>query len=135
MSLERSQDTRTTTRKPLSDPMLVRCGTNWQVCYKARGSIDDRKVTAWVYGPASIFFCEVGKEDQVCDLPKPSLRPFFDDQFVHMIEELDENGTRLERLAGANDIIAANAAWQVITTNRRGILVMRDGSRVVRRRE
>lgn len=125
---------RTSIRRPLSEPMLIRSGPDWQVCYKARGTLDGRKIEAWVYGPESLFFCEVGQESEIANLPSPNKVPFFDDQFLHIIELVDRHGKREERLAGANNIVAANAAWAVILNHRGGIIQMREGSRILRRR-
>ncbi|MGR6430447.1 hypothetical protein ACU5AY_05955 [Rhizobium sp. PAMB 3174] len=38
----------------------------------------------------------------------------FDDPFTFMVEELDRNGKAVERLAGADNIIAARAAFNAL---------------------
>lgn len=114
--------------------MLVQHAGEWQVCYQARGRLDGKPVTAWVYGPDSIFFCVAGQETMRCELPEPGAVPFFDDQFVNTIEEVNGQGRRMQRLAGANNIIAAHAAWQVLLTHSTGNLIMRDGASLIRER-
>lgn len=48
------------TRTPLTGDVLICFQGRWQVCYQARGRIDERRITAWVYSKESRFFCEVG---------------------------------------------------------------------------
>ncbi|MCZ7488154.1 hypothetical protein [Rhizobium rhizogenes] len=120
-------------RKPISGEMLVCAGGRWQVCYQARGKIEDRKTTAWVYGPDSRFFCEAGKEDYLTNLPLPDETPFFDDQFNFALEEVDEDGCRYSRLAGASNMSVALAAYDVLKRTSNRIVRMRQGIRVVRR--
>lgn len=114
--------------------MLVRYRGEWQVCYQAKGKLDGSSVLAWVYGPESLFFCLVGHAEELCELPQPNKVPFFDDPFLHVIEEVDGDGRRITRVAGADNIIAANTVWQVLITQRTGNLQMREGSRIIRQR-
>lgn len=118
---------------PITGDMLVCFGGRWQVCYQARGKVEDRKVTAWVYGPESRFFCEVGTEQYLVDLPLPHQTPFFDDQFYFSVEEVDSDGFRYSRLAGANSIAAANAAFEVLRRSSNRVIRMRQGFRLIRR--
>lgn len=120
-------------RTPNTGDMLVCFGGRWQVCYQARGKVEDRKVTAWVYGPESRFFCEVGTEQYLVDLPLPHQTPFFDDQFNFSVEEVDSDGFRYSRLAGANSIAAANAAFEVLRRSSNRVIRMRQGFRLIRR--
>lgn len=122
------------TRTPVSGEMIICYSGKWQVCYQARGKIDDRKALAWVYGPDSKFFCEVGDEQFRCDVPIPDTRPFFNDQFNYTIEMIDEEGVRLERLAGAGNVSVALAAYlEAIRTHPNRLIQMRTGMRLVRR--
>lgn len=121
------------TREHLTGDILVCFNGQWQVCYQARGKVDDRKLTAWVYGTESRFFCEVGTEQFRVNLPIPDKNPFFDDQFNYMIEEVDENGIRIHRVAGSSNVSVAIAAYneaKIKTPNR--IIQMRQGMRLVR---
>ena len=131
--LLKSTDIQTTIRKPLSWPMLICHQNEWQVCYKAKGKLDWRTVTAWVYGRESIFFCEVGQEQHVVDLPDPKKVPFFDANFSFTVDEVNADGFRFKELAGADNIVAANAAYQVYRHNRAGIVRLRHGGRMLRR--
>jgi hypothetical protein len=131
--LLKSTEIQTTIRKPLSWPMLICHANEWQVCYKAKGKLDWRTVIAWVYGRESIFFCEVGQEQHVVDLPDPKKVPFFDTNFTFTVDEINEDGFRFKELAGAENIVAANAAYQVYRHNCSGIVRLRHGGRLVRR--
>lgn len=121
------------TRTPVSRDMLIYFGDSWQVCYQARGSKEGKKITAWVYGPESRFFCEVGDETYRVDLPIPMMTPFFDDQFNFTIVEIDDKGIRIDRLAGANNISVAIAAYETALTKTNRKIEMREGMRVVYR--
>lgn len=133
-SLTIPDEIRTTIRKPLSFPMLVCHGNEWQVCYKARGKMPGGKiVTAWVYGRESIFFCEVGQERYVFDLPNPDEKPFFDNAFNHSIDEITSDGHRIRKLGGAHNVVAANAIYQVHKFNSSGIIRLSEGCRFMRR--
>lgn len=131
--LLKSSYIQTTIRKPLSWPMLICHQGEWQVCYKAKGKLDWRTITAWVYGRESIFFCEVGQEQHVVDLPDPKKVPFFDTQFPFTADEITSDGFRCIELAGAGNIMAANAAYRVYKHNMKGIVRLRHGGRIVRR--
>lgn len=114
--------------------MLVCYGNEWQVCYKARGKMPGGKiVTAWVYGRESIFFCEVGQERYVFDLPNPDEKPFFDNAFNHSIDEITSAGHRIRKLGGAHNVVAANAIYQVHKLNSPGIIRLSEGCRFMRR--
>ncbi|MNZ52414.1 hypothetical protein D3C78_702600 [compost metagenome] len=75
----------------------------------------------------------MGTEDYLANLPLPDETPFFDDQFNYSLEEVDDDGCRYNRLAGANNVSVALAAYDVLkrTTNR--IIRIRHGIRVVQR--
>lgn len=120
------------TRTPVTGDMLICFEGRWQVCYQARGKLDDRKITAWVYGKESTFFCEVGLELHRVNLPIPDVKPFFDDQFNYTVEEIDEHGVRTARLAGANNVSAAIAAYNELRSKTNRIIQMRQGMRFVR---
>jgi hypothetical protein len=131
--LLRSSDIQTTIRKPLSWPMLICFQNEWQVCYKAKGKLEWKTITAWVYGRESIYFCEVGHEQHIVDLPDLKRMPFFDATFNFTIDEINSDGFRFSQLAGAESILAANAAYQVYKQNCSGIVRLRHGGRLVRR--
>lgn len=120
-------------RTPITGDMLVCAGGRWQVCYQARGKVEDRKITAWVYGPESRFFCEVGTEQYLVDLPQPNQTSFFDDQFSFSVEEVDSDGFRYSRLAGANSVTAASAAYDVLRRSSNRVIRIRQGFRLIRR--
>lgn len=120
-------------RAPITGDMLVCAGGRWQVCYQARGKVEDRKITAWVYGPESRFFCEVGTEQYLIDLPQPNQTSFFDDQFSFSVEEVDGDGFRYSRLAGANSVTAATAAYDVLRRSSNRVIRIRQGFRLIRR--
>lgn len=122
------------TRTPLTGDVLICFKGKWQVCYQARGKIDERRITAWVYGKESRFFCEVGSEQFRVNLPIPDTKPFFDDQFNYTIEEVDENDIRIHRIAGAGNVSIAIAAYQEAKIKMPDrIIQMRQGMRLVRR--
>ena len=120
-------------RTPITGDMLVCAGGRWQVCYQARGKVEDRKITAWVYGPESRFFCEVGTEQYLVDLPQPNQSSFFDDQFSFSVEEVDRDGFRYSRLAGANCVTAATAAYDSLRRSSNRVIRIRQGFRLIRK--
>lgn len=64
----------------------------------------------------------------------PDTKPFFDDQVNYTIEEVDENGIRIHRIAGTGNVSIAIAAYleaKIKTPDR--IIQMRQGMRLVRR--
>ncbi|OOG73890.1 hypothetical protein B0E45_06265 [Sinorhizobium sp. A49] len=111
---------------------LVRLDAEWQICFQGRGKLDGRPILAWLRKGDSGFFCEVGKENQVEDMPDIYRPNFFGDKFVHAIDETDANGKRTSSLAGANCAMAATAAFHALLPryrNRR--IILRDGSRIM----
>lgn len=127
------EEIRTTIRRPLSLPMLVYYGQEWQVCYKAEGKMPGGRIAmAWVYGRESIFFCEVGQEKYPFDLPNPNEKPFFDNAFNHSVDEINEDGSRIRKLGGAQNVMAANAIYQVHKFNSSGIIRLSEGGRLMR---
>lgn len=109
----------------MNGKFVIRRGASWKVIR-----------SAWVYGKDSVFFCEVGQESHLVDLPEPDKRPFFGDQFIHTIEQVDCMGVRVQRLGGANNIIAANTLLQILRSHVSRIpgetVQVRDGSHVIR---
>ena len=61
-------------------------------------------------------------------------RPVHDDAFNFTIELIDSNGKSIEAIAGAENIFAARAAFDVLvnTYNERTRLRLRQGGRVLR---
>lgn len=111
---------------------LVRIDTEWQICFQGRGKLDGRPILAWLRKGDGVFVCEVGKENQVEDMPDIDRPNFYGDKFVHAIDETDANGKRTGSLAGANCVKAATAAFHALVPrycNRR--IILRDGSRIM----
>ncbi len=67
------------------------------------------------------------------DLPDPQKVPFFDANFPFTVDEITEDGFRFKELAGADNIVSANAAYQVYWHNRNRIVRLRHRGRLVRR--
>jgi hypothetical protein len=94
--------------------------------------IDGRVTTAWVYGPDSRLFCEVGQEQHICNVPIPEANPFFDDQFTFTIDEVDDKGMRTDRLAGAGNVSDAITVFESIAERTKRIIILRNGIRTFR---
>lgn len=118
-----------TKRKPLSEPMLIKHGGSWQVCYKAKGKLGNRTVTAWVYGPDSTFFCEEGRGFAV-QLPDDYSKVL--DPYPFMVDRVDSKGIPMERLGGAANAIAADAMYEYLITRYPGGVRLRNGLRIMR---
>lgn len=123
------------TKRPT--PKLVKRGEDWAVCIKATGSLAGRpgKIIAWLYAHDESFFCEVGEADQVFELPEKETTNFFGDQFTFAVDETDAAGAKIGRLAGANNVTAANAAFHAALAYlppQRHIM-LRQGGRVLMR--
>ncbi|MBZ7921675.1 hypothetical protein LAC81_07755 [Ensifer adhaerens] len=115
-----------------SDLKLVRLKSEWQICFQAKGKLDGRPIIAWLRNSDGEFFCEVGKEHQIEDMPDIDRPNFFGDKFHHAIDETDDAGKRTRSLAGADNIRAARAAFDALVpqySNRR--LILREGARIV----
>ncbi|TAA54651.1 hypothetical protein [Shinella sp. JR1-6] len=118
-----------TKRKPLSEPMLIKHGKEWQVCYKAKGKLENRTVTAWVYGPESTFFCEEGR-GFVAQLPDNYSKVL--DPFPFMVDRVDSKDVPMERLGGSANAIAAGAMYEYLITRYPGGVRLRNGIRIMR---
>lgn len=71
------EEIRTKIRRPLSLPMLVYYGHEWQVCHKAKGKMPgDRIAMAWSMARNASSLCEVVQEKYLFDLPNPYEKPF-----------------------------------------------------------
>lgn len=94
---------------------LVRSGADWAICFMARGRLDghDQPVLAWLREADERFWCVVGEEQQIEDMPVPMRTNFFGDQFTFSIDEITVEGKIIQRMGGANNIIAARAAFNV----------------------
>lgn len=111
---------------------LVRIKADWQICFQATGTLDGRRIVAWLRNSDGQFFCEVGKEHQIEDMPDIDRPNFFGDKFLLAIDETDDAGKRTRSLAGADNIRAARAAFDALVpqySNRR--IILRDGARIV----
>ncbi|YP_010115318.1 hypothetical protein PBC5_gp01, partial [Sinorhizobium phage PBC5] len=49
---------------------LVRLNAVWQICFQANGQLDGRRIRAWLRQADGSYFCEVGTEHQVEDMPE-----------------------------------------------------------------
>ncbi|MGO4440778.1 hypothetical protein [Rhizobium sp. RAF56] len=105
----------------------------FQVCSKAKRLIDDEEFVVWIYGEDRILFCYVGQEDAVYPLPAPEQTNFQGDRFTFAIDEIDPAG-EAEKVGGANNIYAAQAAYQEYLhhLNPRSVLQLRHRGRVIR---
>lgn len=119
-----------TKRRPLSQPMLVRHLSEWQVCYQARGMLDGKTVTAWVYGPDSRFFCLVNPDAEAIQLPWEEA--CIGDQYQWTVDRVDPQGTPIERLGGSVNVSAAIAVFDYFCgVYPRGVR-LRNGARFMR---
>lgn len=122
-------DSRPTKRKPISEPMLVRHGKRWQVCYQARGTINYERVTAWVYGDESIFFCKVGDQNEIIMLPQKDM--FFRGPFAFLVDRVSTDGVPLEILAGSANAGAAVEAYKYLKPLYSSGLRLMNGARLM----
>ncbi|MBD9621905.1 hypothetical protein IB279_02995 [Ensifer sp. ENS06] len=111
---------------------LVCLKGDWQICFQANGTLDGRRIRAWLRNVDGNFVCEVGRENQIEDMPEFERLNFFGDKFHLSIDETDEAGKRTSTLAGANNIHAARAAFDALVpqyASRR--LILREGARIL----
>lgn len=117
------------------DYRLVEYNVTYQVCSKARRMTEDGEKIVWIYGKERIYFCDVGKEQAVYQLPEYEATNFFGDRFTWSIDEVDGTGRRLERIGGANNVVVAQRAFDEYLSHvtkrtriqlRQGGFVMRD---------
>lgn len=122
---------------PKRELKLVRKGEQWAICFKASGRLDGQpgKVLAWLREHDETFFAEVGEGSVAFDLPEPTQRNFFDDQFTFAIDETDAKGGRVQYLGGANNVTAATAAFHAYlkTMPPQRYVMLRQGGRVLLR--
>lgn len=118
-----------TKRKPLTEPMLVRHGKEWQVCYQARGTINCERVTAWVYGPESTFFCRVGEQNEIIMLPQKDM--FFRGPFPILIDRVTPDGVPMEILGGAMNAGAAIEVFKYLKPQYSSGLRLMNGARLM----
>jgi hypothetical protein len=121
---------KTTKRKPLSEAMLIRYGRDWQVCYQARGKLGTQRVTAWVFGPASTFFCKVGDQAEIIMLPEKDA--CMGDQYHFTVDRTDQHGIPIERIGGATNVDAAIAVYEHFVTIYPYGVRLRNGARLMR---
>lgn len=118
------------------DYRLINYLGEWQVCSPARRRFDGETRDVWIYGKERIYFCDVGREGAVYQLPGSEKENFFGDRFNFSIDEVyAEDGRRKERLGGMNNVVAAQKAFTELLSHhskttrlqlRQGGFVMRD---------
>lgn len=111
---------------------LVCLKGDWQICFQANGTLDGRRIRAWLRNVDGNFVCEVGKECQVEDMPEFERLNFFGDKYHLSIDETDDAGKRTRSHAGADNILAARAAFDALVpqyASRR--LILREGARIL----
>ena len=115
------------------DYRLINFNGEWQVCSKACRGINGERIV-WIYGKERVYFCDVGKESAVYQLPGSEKENFFGDRFTYSIEEVYEDGRRMERLGGMNNVVAAQRAFTELLSHnsKRTRLMLRHGSFVMR---
>ena len=116
---------------------LVKRGDDWAVCIRVTGRLDGRpgKIVAWLYAHDDAFFCEADEAAQVLELPEKETTNFFGDQFTFAIDETDEKDGKIGRLAGANNVATANAAFHAALAYMpaQRHIILRQGARVLMR--
>lgn len=116
------------------DYRLVKANGEWQVCSKARRlDARGREYVCWIYGKERIEFCSAGKAEAVVELPRDTTN-FFGDQFNFTILQRHISVDHWERIAGARNIKAANAAYEILLTIMADgmMLRLRQGSQIIR---
>lgn len=117
------------------DYRLINYLGEWQVCSPARRRFDDEIRDVWIYGKERIYFCDVGREAAVYQLPGSEKENFFGDRFNFSIDEVyAEDGRRKERLGGMNNVVAAQRAFTELLSHhsKRTRLQLRQGGFVMR---
>lgn len=97
---------------------LILRGAEWAICFMARGTLAgyDHPVLAWLREVDECFWCVVGEEQQIEDMPVAMRTNFFGDQFTFSIDEITVEGKIIQRLGGANNVSAARAAFNFYAT-------------------
>lgn len=116
------------------DYRLVKANGEWQVCSKARRlDARGREYVCWIYGKERIEFCSAGMAEAVVELPRDTTN-FFGDQFSFTILQRHVSVDHWERIAGARNIKAANAAYDVLVglVSDGMMLRLRQGSHIIR---
>lgn len=95
------------------DTKLILHSGRWHTAYKATGRLEGEqgRILAWLRDHDDSFICKVNDGEVVYDLPVDPETNFFGDQFTFAVEEINEQRTTIQRLAGANNISAARAAF------------------------
>lgn len=117
------------------DYRLISFNGEWQVCSPARRRFDDEIRDVWIYGKERIYFCDMGRESAVYQLPEHEHTNFFGDRFTFSIDEVYvEDGRRKERLGGMNNAAAAQRAFTEMLSHRskETRLMLRNGGFVMR---
>ncbi|MBD9524452.1 hypothetical protein IB262_31705 [Ensifer sp. ENS02] len=111
---------------------LVCLKADWQICFQANGTLDGRRIRAWLRKVDAQFVCEVGKECQVENMPEFERLNFFGDRYHLSIDETDDAGKRTKSLAGADNIHAARAAFDALVPQYAGRrIILREGARIL----
>jgi hypothetical protein len=120
---------------PRRELFLVRKDTAWAICIKATGKLAGQpgKIVAWLRDHDESYFCQVGEESQIERLPQKNGRNFFGDQFTFAIDETDAKGNKIQDLAGANNMIAAKAAFHCLVNHHppQRHIMLRQGARII----
>lgn len=124
-------ENRKTKRQPLTEPMLIRYKNEWQVCYQARGTINYERVTAWVYGPESTFFCRVGEQNEIIMLPKKDMS--FMGPFTYMVDRVNPDGVPMEVLGGSKNAGAAIEIYKYLEPQYSSGLRLCNGARLMKK--
>lgn len=115
---------------------LVSSGGKWQVCSKARRIVRGNEEIVWIYGDERLAFCLAAEADVVMPLPSvlPDKTNFYGDSFTFAIDEIDQSGMRMEKIAGANNISAAHACFDELVYHRNTstILQLRQAGHIIR---
>ncbi len=98
----------------MRDYRLISYLGQYQVCSKARRLIDGDVRLVWIYGKERLVFCYVGQESDVYQLPGYEQTNFFGDRFTFAIDITDADGKIIEKIAGANNVVVANRAFDEV---------------------
>jgi hypothetical protein len=103
-------------RKQMRETKLIRKGQDWHICFKARGTIEGKRAIAWLRTCDDAFICKVGEADAIEPLPGnyTSTAALARDVFHNIIYEVDAHDNILEAMGGANNAIAARAAFEAL---------------------